>query len=77
VRGGLGRGEAALKLADLPAKLLVLGFRVEDVAAPADEVARGLQRTAGTLLEGRERLEEAALDSVKAARSRLAEIGGE
>ena len=56
---------------------LTLALGVERVADPAEEVADGLERAAGALLDRRDDLEDAALDGVQAAAGRLAEVGGQ
>jgi hypothetical protein len=54
-----------------------LAFGVQRVAEPADQVAHGLQRIVGAVLDWRDHGQEAALHGVQPAARRLAEVCGQ
>ena len=75
-RGRLGAHHLAAQLVALLAQVVALGAGVEGVVEPAEQVAEGLERPAGALLDGRQDLQDPTLDRVEAPTGRFAEVCG-
>ena len=74
---GLVGDQFAAQFVGLLEQLVALAFGVQRVAEPAEQVAHGLQRLVGAVLDRRDDRQEVALHAVQAPARRLAEVGGQ